>query len=204
MRAVSNAIRRVSKSWDAWLPVVLLAASLATNVYLVWVLRRGHGPRHLPSAVLKVGQRLPVLSVQDLGGRTVTIDWAADKRPALVYIFRESCSWCARNVANIRALSEAPNLEYRVIGLSLSDEGLGAYVRTNGFSFPVYKNVRLGDGGSFNADGTPETLVISPGGTITQRWLGAYAGSLKRDTERTIGVKLPGLLNDPATRTPAT
>ena len=188
--------RRLWRLWYTWVPVVFFAGSLCLNVYLVWA---RHKPQptttsSAPSQRLRVGQKAPTLSAEDLDGHRIVIDWK--KRPTLVYIFREGCSWCARNMSNIEALSATPNLPYRVVGVSLSDEKLHAYVADNSIAFPVYKNARTTDGQPFTADGTPETLLVSSEGMITERWLGAYGGDTKNDIEQKLTVTLPGVASE--------
>jgi peroxiredoxin len=154
----------------------------------------------LSSATLKVGQRAPVLNVEDLDGHKLRINWKSDtKRPTLVYIFRESCSWCARNMANIRALSADPSLRGQVIGLSLSDDDLQTYVKKNSLVFPVYKSADDPNGHKIKADGTPETFVISSDGMVTDHWLGAYGGDVKEDIEQKFNIHLPGLPDETST-----
>lgn len=196
MNAVSGAMSRFWKLWNSWLPAVFLLASLSFNVYFVSVTHRSRASQLVRSEIFAIGQKLPALTVQDLDGHKVTLNWTNDRRSVLLYIFRESCIWCARNMPNVRSLIRSPNLQYRLVGLSLSDEALRTYVQNNGLSFPVYTNAQFANGSAFSADGTPETLILSPSGIITQRWLGAYSGSMQRDIERVLGVTLPGLQND--------
>lgn len=180
-------VQRFWKTRDTWLMFVFLGVSL----YCVWLLREMRRVS-LPSSVFAVGQTLPSLAADDLDGRKVSINWGADKRPSVVYIFREGCSWCGKNMANIKALTAAANSDYRIIGVSLSDDQLRTYTQQNGLAFPIYKNVQE-NGRPLDADGTPETLVVSRSGKIAERWLGAYAENNLKQIEQTFHVHLPGL-----------
>lgn len=181
--------QRIWRTRDAWVTLTLLGIS----VYCVVLLRgmRQSGATAPSQPTLTVGQKH--ILTQDLNDKKIVVDWGADKRPALVYIFRESCVWCARNMANISALTKAANRQYRIIGVSLSDVQLLSYTRQNKMIFPIYKNPKLTDGKPFSADGTPETLIVSSSGVITKRWLGAYGGDTQKQIEQMFNVHLPGM-----------
>ncbi len=50
-------------------------------------------------------------------------------------------------------------------------------------------------GGTFSYSGTPETLVISPTGTVKRVWRGAFTEAVKREVEAYLGVHLPGIIS---------
>lgn len=185
---VFSLLRGIWRRRDTWLTLAFLAISL----YCVLLLRGIRDLRTMPQ-ILTVGQKLPSVTADDLQDHRVNIDWGSDGRSSLVYVFGESCIWCSRNMANIRTLATAANSQYRVIGVSLSDVHLRSYTQQNKMAFAVYKNATMADGKPFDADGTPETLVVSPSGLVTKRWLGAYQGETERQIEKTFEVRLPGL-----------
>jgi hypothetical protein len=182
-------IRRIWGSLDRWFVLIVLAYSLGMNVY--WT-------RHLQSEtaaaapVWEVGIQAPSLEAQDLGGARTTIHWAVDGRSSFVYVFSPSCVWCARNLQNMKAIvtNDVLKARYRFIGISLSSDGLEDYVKDKNLPFAVYT---IAPGEKFSADGTPETLIISPDSKVTEVWRGAYTPKVQKDIEMKLGVQLPGL-----------
>jgi hypothetical protein len=63
-------------------------------------------------------------------------------------------------------------------------------------TFPVYKDVEFANGRPLDVDGTPETLIVSQAGAITQRWLGAYGGNIQKQIEQTFRIHLPGMTTE--------
>jgi peroxiredoxin len=190
MWAVSRA-NRVWKFCESWLVVAAFAISLALNVYLEWRLR---SPPNPTPELVQVGRRITSLTVENPDGGHTAIDWASEKQPTLLYMFSPACGWCARNLPNIKSVAEALRGRYRVIGLAPSSAGLAKYIEVNGISFPVYANAREANGSLLAVDGTPATLIISPNGVIKDRWQGAYIGRIQEQIEKTLGVRLPGLI----------
>jgi hypothetical protein len=179
------------RKFDALFVLSLLALSLGTNVYLA--LR--HRYVYAGEASERVGTRLPAFAVAALDGRSALIDWASDSRPTVLYVFKPSCVWCARNLSNIKALSEQRGRDYRFIGLSLSDEGLRKYVEDNGMGFPVYTRSHEPSGArNVVWRATPETIVVGRDGLVRDDWVGAYTERSQVEIESRFGVRLPGLL----------
>jgi peroxiredoxin len=183
-------LEEVSKVFDRWFVLAVLATSLSLNVYLGLHQRQRQAPR---SAPISVGAKVPALAVVSLSGEKFDLTWASDRRPTILYVFKPSCVWCRRNMNNIAALSLARASDYRFIGLSLSTADLSKYVAKNQIPFPVYSYVSSDGGGHFGVGGTPTTLMISPDGTIKELWEGAYAGSTQKQVEARMRVKLPGV-----------
>jgi hypothetical protein len=50
------------------------------------------------------------------------------RQPTIRYVFAPTCSWCARNLDNFKALVDQKTGGYRFIGVSLTDQGLPDYV----------------------------------------------------------------------------
>ncbi len=161
-------------------------------MYQAQALRRRPGSvAHTES--LTAGSRIPVLTVEGPAHSIIAIDWASERRPVLVYVLRPDCGWCARNLQNIKALRTAKQEEYRFVGLSLSSDGIEAYVRDSNLGFPVYTNPRFPHGGKFVVNATPLTAIIPSDGIVTAVWRGAYKGSVQDDIEHRMGIRLPGL-----------
>ena len=177
---------------------VLLCLSSLVNVGLgrkVQVLQRAmRASIAKASAPDIVGARLISLSVKDIEGRSkyLAIDTAA--APLFIYVFRPTCGWCAKNLANIKALdgSLRSSNKGQVIGLSLDDQGLKTYIQSAQLPFPVYTDLASADIARLGLGGTPQTIVVSHG-TVVHNWRGAYSGALLKEIDSTLGMTLPGL-----------
>jgi peroxiredoxin len=141
---------------------------------------------------LKVGQRLPDITARDLAGRPMLLRYSDSKVPTLLYVFTPACSWCYRNLDNIRAVEGGSNGKYRLVGLSLSAKALGAYITEHRLGFPIY-TVTEDVVSTYKLGGTPQTLLISSAGTLIRNWTGAYQGPLQSEIQRELGIPLPGL-----------
>jgi hypothetical protein len=186
--------------WRLWQAVerysvfLFLAISLSGNVYLTIKLKaapRGAAPS------LAVGAKLSKLVVEDAGGAKAAIDWAADTRPTLLYVFSPACVWCKRNFESFDVLTRLRRSDYRIIMLSTTRDGLKEYVAERKLAWPVYANA---DGNANEAltNVTPTTFVISPDGIVKEEWRGAYMGKMKDDIEAKLGVHLPGITATPS------
>jgi thioredoxin-related protein len=142
---------------------------------------------------LRPGMEVPSITAFDLAGRLRVVPVSKTNRPTLVYVFATRCSWCDRNLANIKALTEAVAGTYEVVGLSLSGEGLRQYVVDRGLGFacavPVPTVVA-----AYRLSGTPQTIVVSAEGKILKSWIGAYQGVVGKEIQAFFGVRLPGVL----------
>lgn len=114
-------------------------------------------------------------------------------KPVILYIFSPACHWCERNLRNANALAVATRAEYEFVGLSLTDANLEKYVRENRIGWDVGSKVPASAQEAFGMGGTPETIVVGPGGTVLHVWQGAFVGTVAADIQRAFGVRLPGL-----------
>lgn len=188
---MQNVLVLVLRRCDKWGVLILLAASLSVNAYLVRQLQRPAKTTNKGSPVVgyQVGQVMPVLRAKDIGGNPVVLDWAARNVPTVLYVFSVTCSWCTRNLRSIKTLAISA-VGYQVIGLAVSADGLREYLEAHDLPFPVYQEERP-RGGSLLVSGTPETFVISADGKLQEHWMGAYMASTQQDIERKLGVRLP-------------
>ncbi|HET8925251.1 MAG TPA: TlpA disulfide reductase family protein [Candidatus Acidoferrum sp.] len=168
---------------------VLLAHKLHTFVHSGAVARE--------RALLVAGTFAPPLRLKGLDGRTVELTYADGGRPTLLYIFTPSCSWCARNLDNFKALVDKESGQYRFISLSLSEEGLAEYVARNNLSVPVYCGLSPETLATYKLGNTPQTIVVSPKGKVLQDWVGAYVGEQKSQIEAFFHITLPGIRSEP-------
>lgn len=180
------------------LTTVLLICSVSVNVVMARKVTslRGVISELKEDALLKVGASVPAVQVTSINGEELTFD-PRGTTPTLVYVFAPSCGWCSRNVANIKAIQAGAQDRFRVVGLTLSAEGLDRHVAEVGYTFPIFtmnndtrQRLKLG--------GTPQTLWIGPDGRLLKNWRGAYQGSLKKDVETQLRLTLPGLVLPPS------
>jgi len=87
---------------------------------------------------LGVGNSVPPLELTTMSGEQARIEYASVTTPTLLYIFSPSCIWCRRNAAAIKALTTGMRSKLRVIGISLSQDGVAAFRTETGIDFPVY------------------------------------------------------------------
>lgn len=180
-----------------WFLLALLSLSLGTNVLLgVGFLRlsAGGGPQAAAPErrTLPIGKELPPLEAQRLGGGPEVIRYDPAGRPTLIYVFTPSCSWCARNLANFRALIDDAKDDYRIVGVSLDPE-VETYLKETALDLPVYINASTATLTAYELGSTPQTIVVSPEGKVLKSWVGAYGGSLQKEVESVFGLRLPGL-----------
>jgi peroxiredoxin len=142
---------------------------------------------------LKVGASVTPITARRLGGEEEVISYPDSNKATVLYVFTPTCIWCARNMDNLKTLIDKESGQYRVIGLSLSQEGLAEYVAKNGLKLPVYSGLSPDTLKTYKLGSTPQTVVISPEGRVLQDWAGAYVGDQKSQVEAFFHVSLPGL-----------
>jgi peroxiredoxin len=175
--------------------VAALIVSVTLNVLLarrVSVLANG-GAFRTPDKMLRVGTVVPTIWAKRLGGQQQAISFQGSAQPTVLYIFTPPCSWCVRNIDNLKTLLDKEGGQYRFIGLSLSEQGLAAYIGQNNLTLPVYSGLSPETLKTYKLGSTPQTIVISPEGKVLQDWTGAYVGDQKSEVEAFFHVTLPGL-----------
>jgi len=183
-----------------WFLLVLLTISLSGNVLLgygVFRLSTRVGPVGAAAArqeapIPEVGTALPALDVRNLQGEKVSLSFASDQRPTVIYVFTPECTWCARNLNNLKAIVAASQQSYRIVGLSL-DPNVSSYLKDTGLEFPVYTSPSREMVAAYGFGSTPSTIVVSPEGKLMKFWRGAYASTNKKEVEDFFHVTLPGL-----------
>src|SRR5258708_279659 len=174
---------------------IALAVSVTINVILsnkVRGLTQGQTAR-ISGRLLKAGETVPSIEAKRSDGKQNVISYQGATRPTVLYVFTPPCTWCARNMDNLKTLADKEDGDYRIIGLSLSEEGLAEYIRKNELKFPVYSGLSRETREAYKLSGTPQTIVISPEGKVLQDWVGAYVGDQKSQVEAFFHVTLPGL-----------
>jgi len=107
-------------------------------------------------------ERRPPITAQDITGQNITIRFDEIERPTLLYVFSPSCGWCKKNEDKIKALTSQTGNTIRIIGISLSPDGLGEYVARR---FPPVKVIKPDEQtiAAYKLSGTPETILVSSG-----------------------------------------
>jgi peroxiredoxin len=172
-----------------------LVVSVILNVVLTHRVRSLTYSRSARAAdyQLKVGTTVPPIAANRLGGQQEVISFLGASQSTVLYVFTPPCTWCARNMDNIKTLLDKEGGQYRFIGLSLSEQTLPEYVAKNDLKLPVYSGLSPETLKTYKLGGTPQTIVISPEGKVLQDWAGAYVGDQKTQVEAFFHVKLPGL-----------
>jgi peroxiredoxin len=142
------------------------------------------------SGDLEVGAKVPPLQVSDLSGAPITLSYGDVGKPTVLYIFRPSCVWCRGNAGRVAQLTDALSGRYRIVGISLTKEGLPGFVASHHMTFPVYSGPARSVIKALHLGATPQTIVISPAGVVLGSWDGAYVGGAKAAVERFFGVAL--------------
>jgi peroxiredoxin len=175
--------------------VALLGASLALNVYLGWnvkALRRTNTARTQES-ILAEGESVPPVQAKDLNNNPGSIVYNESGKPTVLYVFSPACQWCQRNLDNMKRLVDLRGSSHQFVGLSLVSENLQRYIESNKIGYRVLKEPTTETVERLSLVGTPQTIVISPGGKVLKSWIGAYSGEVKGQVEAYFDIKLPGL-----------
>jgi peroxiredoxin len=187
----SRTLRRV-----IWAMAFMLGVSLITNLLLAYRVKTlGDSMRELnaPPPGLEVGTTVSPIKAHTLGGQTEVISYAEEERPVVLYVFTPQCSWCARNLANFKALLAHERGTYRFVGLSLTDKDLQDYAAKNQLDCPIYFNPAEETMREYKLGGTPQTIVISREGKVLKNWVGAYTGQQQTEVEQFFQLSLPGM-----------
>jgi peroxiredoxin len=174
---------------------VALVVSVTLNVVLAHRVRTiTHAQsERIAERLLAVGTTVPAIVAKRLDGQEESISYGEVNLSTVLYIFTPPCTWCARNMDNLKTLLDKERGQYRFIGLSLSAESLPEYVAKNDLKLPVYSGLSNETKAAYKLSGTPQTIVISPEGKVLQNWMGAYVGDQQKQIEAFFHVSLPGL-----------
>jgi peroxiredoxin len=170
--------------------LLFLGFSLTLNVYQY---EQPAAWRRSPPEPLKVGQQLPRFVARTLDGKSFRLSYDSS-RPTILYAFSPSCSWCARNLANARALARQTVGRFDFVAVALSDDGLEKYVTGKRLDWTIVKDVPDDILSAYRLYGAPSTIVLDAHNTVMYAWSGAFSGNVFLEVERVLAVKLPGLL----------
>jgi len=172
--------------------LAILSLSVALNVGLAVGLSRARTALQ-PPAFLS-GDVAPAIRLQSESGAITKITYGANELPTVLYWFRPSCSWCEANFDNFAALAAQAPGKYRFFAVAAASPlELGEYAQRHNIKFPLFS---IDDTGAaqYRLAGTPTCLFISRNGTLTKRWIGAFAPSALLEIEKTLKVELPGIV----------
>lgn len=187
----SDAVRGLRRT--VWAMTVILGVSLSVNLLLAYKIGRNGRPASQRAPALTAGVAVSPIQAQTLDGQRATISYNDSAQPVVLYVFTPQCSWCIRNLANLKTLTSQKGDSYKFIGISLTDKDLKQYIAEKEFSMPVFINPAKEATQQYGFGGTPQTIVISPDGKVLQNWMGAYADKQQVEVEKFFGIKLPGL-----------
>jgi peroxiredoxin len=191
-RDETRGLRRV-----IWAMTAILGVSLAVNLLLAYRIRQANQPRaSVKTTPLPAGTTVPPIKAQSLDGGEVTISSKDGPQPLIIYVFTPQCSWCVRNLANLKTILAQRRDSYRFIALSLTDKDLKQYVAEEQIDIPVFINPVKEAREQYGLGSTPQTIIVSPDGKILQNWVGAYTGARQAEVEGYFGVSLPGLSDE--------
>jgi len=169
--------------------VVLLLMSVGLNVVLSQELRAS---RSASGPSLEAGTLVPDIVGLSRDGAPVRISFDADV-PTVLYYFKDDCGWCERNWPNVNALVTQTRGRYRVIGIAASS-ATSANRREHLALLPVVTGLDAETIAAYRFYGTPQTVVVAPGGRVLKSWTGAYQSRQADVIGEFFGVALPGLL----------
>ncbi len=175
--------------------ILLLLISVSLNVVLARRLWSFTHSQSIKAAerLLKVGTTVPPIAAKRLDGEPGVISYQGTEQSTVLYIFTPPCSWCARNMDNLKTLLDKERGHYRFVGLSLSEQTLREYVAKNDLKLPVYSGLSSETLKAYKLGSTPQTIIISTDGRVVQNWMGAYVGDQKSQVEAFFHVSLPGV-----------
>lgn len=176
---------------------LMLIISVLINVVLAHKVRQYSSVGAAKAQLLPSGALVPPIDAIDLNGKKQTLVYSQVSNPTVLYIFTPPCSWCARNMENIKQLAAQKGTEYRFIGLSLSKQDLRNYVASQGLTIPVYTDLSAEILKTYKLGATPQTIVVSAQGQVLKDWIGAYVGDQKTQVEKFFQITLPGITAAP-------
>jgi peroxiredoxin len=164
---------------------LLLATSIALNLFLGGkvVTLRSAVAKENRDGQLEVGAVVPPINARTIDGRMTQIKYGGVDMPTVLYFFSPGCDTCERNVANIKRLADLKRSEYKIIGLSLSEESVEEYAKNHDLNFPVYTGLGVETTLVYKLGRVPQTTVISSDGRILANWHGPYDGKLRPTIE---------------------
>ena len=129
-----------------------LRASLATN----------------KSPILEEGVLVPSLSGVDVDGKEFTLDFGADPRKVLIFVFSPRCGYCTQNMPNWSVIAKRlDRRSFRIVAVSTLSEGVREYIGKHGLTdVQVISEVDPKTRVSYEMNVTPQTILVDPHGRV--------------------------------------
>jgi len=140
---------------------------------------------------LAVGSAIPPLSLRDSAGAVVTVEFEGVRGGTLLYVFSPSCGWCISNAKAETQLAKTLKGKYRVVGVSLSSEGLLDFVKRYQPEFDLYGAASTETAERLGLGTTPQLIVVGTDRRVKKVWTGAFSGRTKEGIEEYFATKLP-------------
>lgn len=155
-----------------FLVFILLAANIALiiqNRSLKSPIARVYAPLEL-----QAGTVVPRLNGLDLNGREINVEYGNDSRKAVVLVFSPHCGFCTMNMPNWKRIVDGlDRRSYRIVAVSIVSDGVKDYINQYGLTdVPIIAEVDPKSRASYEMRSTPQTMIISPNGTVEKVWTG--------------------------------
>lgn len=174
------------------LPLLLLASIVVNGFFIVRLRRLQTVVDTVKSEQSLIpGALVPPIQGRTLEGNNAELHFDSVHVPTLLYVFTPQCGWCYRNLANLQALSKQQGSTYRLVGLSLTRDGLTDYLARHTITLPTYTDLSAQTVAKYRLGATPTTILVQPSGVVSYVWRGAYDVGVKHDIEKTLHVVLP-------------
>lgn len=168
------------------LPLVVFAGLLAVLAYYNFHKKATYEPRAL------VGQSVPVVAVADLdtgGMRDLKTLVSGYDKPVLINVF---ASWCGPCVAENPTLIALQHKGVAIIGIAWKDEPQNTLKFLSEHDNPYVATLSDTDGRlglALGISGVPETYVVQPDGTISDKISGPVLPSTVAQVEAALGLQ---------------
>lgn len=185
MDSDNRPVARSISSRLIWVLGISFGISIALNLFLggkVITLRRAVAKVNLESP-LEIGALVPPIKASTMTGQRTQINYVAGEPRTVLYFFSPGCDTCERNVEKIKRLADIKSHEYRIIGLSLTEEGLEQYAKDHDLNFPVYSQLGVDTTLTYKLGRVPQTTIISDEGRVLANWYGPFDGKLRPTIE---------------------
>jgi len=150
--------------------IVLLTALIALSLLLFTVVNNKH------TRTVAVGLYAPDLEVRDeISGRRI-VSGDLKNKVLFVNFWASWCPPCKEEMPSLESLFKAlsGNSQFQVITILYKDlyQNGTAYMKQNGFTFPVYSDSNDITATNFGVTGVPETYIIDKKGILKKRVIG--------------------------------
>lgn len=129
----------------------------------------------LPGVVLRIGEPVPRVMINDLMGKKITIPDSVEGNVALIHFWTEGCSSCAREMAELESLYAAyrrRGLIVVAVNVGQSPDRVSAFIRKLRVTYPVVLDQENNTAKQYGAVVLPMTFFLDRNGIIKYKILG--------------------------------